>query len=341
MMRLSGYIILLSAHIEAGTPLEYSIAFTGGYDNNVMRFSNEELDRAAINPFLMGGSKTFDSFVSKMNVSAKKSLFNFHKKSVIANLTYTFSDYTHTPEKKYWSGGVDMAYKWGAYKNLKYSVRHLNNFYLRHYINRDISTTQFEPCLFTDRNQSLQLTQKIMKRLWINIGGGYLQRYYKKPFAEFDLDITYVKSRLNYKMQNFGTIGVQVNKGRALSKSHHLPDRPSSFNRSYQTTEWYLPLRVNKKLLLLNEIGFSTRIENRQYDTENPDDPLHSGRSHIDSKFDIWVKKKLGDSVGLVISSRYRVRSTKSDYNWVNDLKSFKQLQYWIKIEWDLVYDRY
>ena len=340
-MRIAGYIIVISAYIRGGTPLEYSISYTGGYDNNVMRFSKEEFERAAVNPLVMGGSKTFDSFVSKLNISAKKSVLNMRKKSLVVGASYTISDYAQTPEKKYWSGGVDIAYKWGPYRNLKYGVRHLNNFYLRHYVDRDISTTQLAPCLFTDRDQSIQLTQKVMKRSWFSIGGGYLQRYYKKPFAEFDLDISYLKGRLNYKIRNFGTVGVQVSRGRALSKSHHLPDRPSSFNRSYQTTEWYLPLRINKELPLFNEIGFSTRVEYRQYDTENPDDPLHAGRSHIDSKFDMWVKKKLGDSIGLSISSRYRARSTNSDYEWVDNLKSFKQFQHWIKLEWDLIYDRY
>ena len=48
----------------------------------------------------------------------------------------------------------------------------------------------------------------------------------------------------------------------------------------------------------------------------------------------MWVKEKLGDSIGLSISSRYRARSTNSDYEWVDNLKSFKQFQHWIKLEW-------
>ncbi len=340
-MNIIGYILLFSTILDAGTPLEYSISMTSGYDNNVMRFSKNEFDRAALDPLLMGGSKTFDSFITKWNISAKKSILTLNEKTIVASFAYTLSDYVHTPEKKYWSGGFDVAYKWGAYKNVKYSVRHLDNFYLRHYIDRDISRVQLSPCLFTDRNQSVQLTHKTSKRSWINIGGGYLQRYYAKPFTEFDLDIKYIKGKFNYKIRKFGTLGLQINRGRALSDSHHLPDRPSSFNRSYQTTEWYIPIKINKGIPFLTEIGFSTRIENRQYDTEDPNDPLHAGRSHLDSKYDVWIKKGLSESMSVAISSRYRMRSTNSDYDWVDDLKSFKQLQYWLKIEWDLVYDRY
>ncbi len=100
-------------------------------------------------------------------------------------------------------------------------------------------------------------------------------------------------------------------------------------------------MEINKNFYGSWRICVQLNVEYRQYDTENPDDPLHAGRSHIDSKFDMWVKKKLGDSIGLSISSRYRARSTNSDYEWVDNLKSFKQFQHWIKLEWDLIYDRY
>ena len=43
----------------------------------------------------------------------------------------------------------------------------------------------------------------------------------------------------------------------------------------------------------------------------------------------------------VTLSGRYRTRATESSYNWVTDLKSFNQLQFWCKMEMDLVYDRY
>ena len=100
-------------------------------------------------------------------------------------------------------------------------------------MNRDVSTETQSPCAFTDRNQSIVLTHRISKRYWANLGIGYLQRYYDKPFTEFDLNINYLKVKINHKIRKLGNISLQVNRGRALSQSHFLPDRPSSFNRSY------------------------------------------------------------------------------------------------------------
>ena len=175
----------------------------------------------------------------------------------------------------------------------------------------------------------------------MNVGSGYLQRYYSKPFTEFDLDIFYIRGKINYRLKNIGSIALQVDGGRASNITYVPELRPSSFDRSYHTLEWYLPFRINKNLNFFNEIGISARLESRQYDAESTNDPLHAGRSHLDSKYDFWIKKSISDNLSLTISSRFRTRVTDSEFTWVNDLKSFKQIQFWFNIEWDTIYDKY
>jgi len=321
--------------------MEYSLSFTSGYDNNVMRFSQNEFDNATQNLDLLGGANTFDSFVTKVGLSGKKPIWISGKKSIQLNGFINYSDYIHSPEKKYWSGGLDASFKWGSYRSLKYSIRHLDQFYLRHYINRDISTTKLDACAFTDRNHSLTLTDRITRRIWVNITPGVLQRYYNNPFTEFDLDIYYVKGKLNYKIKKVGTIAMQIDMGQAMSESHYLPNRPSSFNRSYETMEWYVPIKFTKNVPFLDEIGISAREETRIYVAEDLNDPLHAGRSHKDTKYDLWVKKRIFETMNVSFTTRYRERQTDSAYKWVADLKSFNQMQCWLKVEWDFIYDRY
>ena len=326
--------LLILSCLSARTPFEYTIGITGGYDNNVMRFSLEEFDQAAMDSEVMGGAKTFDSFVYRIGISGEKLLWKSMKKELSVNGLLNWADYRNNPEREYGSGGVDAIFKWGSYQNIKYSLRHLDSFYLRHYVNRDVSTETQSPCAFTDRNQSIALTHRISKQYWANLGVGYLQRYYDKPFTEFDLNINYVKVKLNHRIMKLGNISFQVNRGSATSQSHFLPARPSSFNRSYESLEWYFPIKVQKGIPFLNEIGISVRQENRVY-------PLHSGRNHVDSKYDLWLKKNLTESMKVTLSGRYRQRTTESAYDWVTHLKSFNQLQFWCKMELDLVYDRY
>ena len=337
-------IIFLTFNVSllaGGTPLEIEISIGAGYDDNAMRFSDNEISEAAQEIGMMGGAKTFDSFITKWGISALKELMINRKKSIKLRGFYSLSDYRDTPEKRYWSGGFDMSYRWGSYRNIKYSIRHLDEFYLRHYIDRDVSVSDLAACVFTDRNQNVTLTHRLSKLIWINISPGYLQRYYSRPFTEFDLDIVYLKGRINYKLKNIGSVALQINRGKANNISYSSQLRPSSFDRSYETVETFIPIKVNKNLPIISEVGVSLRTEYRVYEAEDVNDPLHSGRSHMDSKYDIWLKKKLTEDIGITLTSRYRSRTTDSSYSWVNDLKSFKQLQFWFNIEWDLIYDKY
>ena len=80
---LVSFIIL--SWIFAGTPLEYTLQVTTGYDSNVMRFSADEYLQAAPASDVMGGADTFDSFVYKLGLSGEKTLCNSRKKFFIVS----------------------------------------------------------------------------------------------------------------------------------------------------------------------------------------------------------------------------------------------------------------
>ena len=325
----------------AKTPIEYGFSLSSGYDDNVMRLSFTEVSETSNNSSILGGAKKLDSFTSKLGLFSKKSLWQLGKKELVVKGNIHWADYYHNQFKKYWSGGLDIIYRWGSYKNIKYTVRHLDDFYLRHYINRDVSNSEASPCLFSDQNQKITITYLVHKPYWANFSIGYLQRYYKIPFTEFDLDILYFKSKISRKINKIGSISLQIENGVAKSESHQRQFRPSSFNRSYETVEWFLPLTIRQKNKFFNEFGISIRQEKRKYVAEEFNDPLHSGRDHLDTKYDFWFKKKINEMISTTVSNRFRTRKTNSKYDWVSDLKSFDQFQVWIKIEWEFVYDQY
>ena len=334
------YFLVLSL-LSGSTPWNYTLSLGSGYDSNVLRLSSTEISNAGQNPELLGSSQNFDSFVTKYGFSLKKDLWVNNNKNLLFGSKFSNSNYAHTPEKRHWSGAIQITYKWGSYKNLKYSLQHLDKFYLRHYINRDIGNNELEACYFSDRNNSISLTHRISQRSWGALGVGFLQRYYNQPFTEFDLDITYLKIRLNFKFNKLGTLAFQINQGRAISESHLGVARPSSFDRSYNTQELFIPFILKHRLPFIQSMGISYRSEKRVYDAEDPNDVLHAGRSHVDRKLGLWIKKGIGEDLSLKLSTRLRSRETDSQYRWVRNLKSFHQLQFWLNIEWDLLYDKY
>ena len=78
-------IIFLTFNVSllaGGTPLEIEISIGAGYDDNAMRFSDNEISEAAQRIGMMGGAKTFDSFITKWGISALKELMINRKKSI-------------------------------------------------------------------------------------------------------------------------------------------------------------------------------------------------------------------------------------------------------------------
>ena len=71
-----------------------------------MRFSDNEISEAAQRIGMMGGAKTFDSFITKWGISALKELMINRKKSIKLRGFYSLSDYIDTPEKRF--GRVDL-----------------------------------------------------------------------------------------------------------------------------------------------------------------------------------------------------------------------------------------
>ena len=334
-------IISLFYFLEGSTPLNFTFGYHAGYDDNVMRFSSKEISDATSNAKHMGGSKTFDSYINKIHFQLNKSLFILKKKELVATSSLNLSNYVNNPNKDYWSGNFSLKYKWGSYKYFRYSLRHLDSYYLRHYIDRDISLNNLEPCSFSDNDQFISFSNKINRKNWYNLGIGFLQRYYDNPFTEFDLDIYYVRFKISQKIQKIGSISFQIDRAFADNITFGKTATSSEFDRSYESLEWYIPLKFKSPISLFDQIGFSIRQELRYYEAEASNDVLHAGRDHSDNKLTIWINKNFSDDLNISLSARFRHRQTNSSYDWVSDLKSFNQVQLWCKIKWGFSYDKY
>jgi len=334
-------IVLAFTFIFGSTPLNVSVLFHNGYDSNVMRFSIDEMDNVLNNKNIMAGASTFDSHIGRIGTRLAKSIYLKTGKEINISSSFNFSNYTNNPNKRYWSGNITSTYKFGSYKKLKYSIRHLDRYYLRHYVDRDVSTKALSPCFFTDRDQLVTMSNPLPKRMWITLGFGFLQRYYDTPFTEFDLDVRYLRLKMNKRIKRFGTVSFQIDRGLAKNISYNKTAISSEFDRSYENLEWYVPIKMDKSLYFFNEIGLSIRQEIRVYEAESLDDPLHAGRNHRDFKFDFWIAKDIKEDIELRLSVRYRNRNTESNYSWVEGLKSFNQVQYFCKLRWDFSYDKY
>ena len=343
-------IVILSFSILCGqswtdylhSPIKWTVGLTNGYDNNVLKLSSVEKKDAALEGDILGGADTFDSHYTRFSMSGlKKIQLVERKKQIQFYAKGNISNYTQNENRRYWSGNLKATYHWGSYRKLEYSIRHLDSYYIRHYIDRDVSTDELASCSFTDRDQRILVSYPIKRRLWTSGFVSYTQRYFDKPFTEFDLDIVTTALKISKKFRGFGTIAIEGKYGIADNITYGKTAKASDLDRSYKHFEWYIPVSYSQGIDVLDEVGISLRLDIRLYGAETMGDPLHSGRRHEEVKWDIWGEKELSENLTLKGSLRYRKRSTDSRFDWVSKLKTFDQVQAWVILEWDMIYDRY
>ena len=95
-------LFLLVTAISASTPINIHLSYHSGYDSNVMRFSQKEIQNAADDRSMMGGVGTFDSYVSRINTRLQKTLFVLGKKELGIASTFNLSNYVHNNHKNYY-----------------------------------------------------------------------------------------------------------------------------------------------------------------------------------------------------------------------------------------------
>lgn len=334
-------VTILMTFLFSSTPTHYKFSYSAGYDDNVLRLSESEINQSSSDLSILGGAKSFNSFLNKFSLTSDKTLFVREHHQIKYNFGINRTIYLNNNNKDYWSGNFQLKYRWGSYKNIKYSFRHLNEFYLRHYINRDVSNDSYKPCYFSDQKQMLSLSQKLNRYTWVNLSYIILNRYYNIPFTEFDLDIYSYRIKISRKLSNKILLSLQIENGQADNINYLKTAISSDFDRSYRATELYAPLILSDIVPYLPTFGISYRLESREYIAESVSDPLHSGRSHQDRKIDLWFEKDINEEIKLIFQIRNRFRSTSSAYKWVNDLKSFRQTQINFKIQWGYIYDKY
>ena len=343
-------IVILSFSILCGqswidylhSPIKWTVGLTNGYDNNVLKLSSVEKKDAALEGDILGGADTFDSHYTRFSMSGlKKIQLAERKKQIQFYAKGNISNYTQNENRRYWSGNLKATYRWGSYRKLEYSIRQLDSYYIRHYIDRDVSTNELASCSFTDRDQRILVSYPIKRRLWTSGFVSYTQRYFDKPFTEFDLNIVTTALKISKKFRGFGTIAIEGKYGIADNITFGKTAKASDLDRSYTHVEWFVPISYNQNFFGFDNVGFSMRRDIRIYGAETLADPLHSGRSHEEVKWDVWGEKNLSENLTLKGSLRYRIRTTNSQFEWVSELKTFDQVQAWVILEWDMIYDRY
>ena len=282
---------------------------------------------------MLGDSKTFDSQIIRSELKFRYSpVFSTkHKTNLIINAASVV--FKQSKNKSYSSYGVRFEQHLGPYQWFKIGYSLLPELLLRYYDDRDIISTQLIPCSFSNETIYLSYSYPIIKKTWLRLKGTKINQYYNEHFTEFDTDIFSGELRLTTSYFRKNKFIIFFENGIGTNISYNTGLLTTDLDRSNKFIQFggfwiYYPSKFLKSAIL-----YFTDNQ-RTYLGEDIHDPLHGGRKHEDIQVQIRLKKGLTPNFDIELRSKFRVRNVFSEFEWVEELKSFNRYEFSMKISY-------
>ncbi len=319
-------------------PLYFRATVGFGYDDNLLKFSALEKTSATADGLLPQAVATFDSEILKPEFrfiySPVLSLKN--TTNLILNLSY--ADYLQADRKSYTAFNLRLEQHLAPYSWLKFRYSYLPDYFLRLYKDEDLIGKVRKECSFSLQKLNLTYSFQVLKKTWLRLELGDTREYYNSNFTEYDTKLL----RRGLKMSTdifprFRLSGTYI-AGQGSNITFGSGYISTAKDRSFDHEMWGFSVKWYPENLI-SEVWLSQKTEHRRYLTDDPNDPLHAGREHFDSQLTVGITEDISSELRLQLRWTYRHRTTVSDFQWVEDLKSFSQNQIWLKFSYSFYAD--
>ena len=323
-------------------PIYYQINFSSGYDSNIFSFSERDLDKKEYGTNSLGKIKYYDSDYYRPTFKLIYSpvlldeyetnfIFNFQKK-----LYRTFH------QKNTFSTNSKFEIKFGSYHWLKMGYNYSPHNYLRRFQDLDVFSNDYFDCTYSNSKGYISYSVPITKKTWTRVIWEISDYFYNEHFTEFDTRV----HEFNWFFSHKWDKNVRYSLNIGLGDGHNFTYSNGLFstlhNRSFRSGNFKISRsRYNIKSFNLDKFYISFSTDNRNYLSEAIDDPLHSGRFHYDYQLYSSITKRLNSNYSLNLFMKLRKRHTISEFELVQDLKSFNKFEIGVKFTFNGVYDIY
>jgi len=315
-----------------------------GYDSNFLKFSDGEIDQTISGADILGNASTFDSDIikTKMKLFYSPVLSNIYETELY--FTFSHSMYRQLKEKSYVRYSLLYAQHLGPYSWLKIGYTNLPEYFIRNYIDRDITGTFRYPCSFSSEELFLSYSFPVGEVSWLRFKVKGINEFYNSHFTEFDQkkligQIVY-HSEISKRMQ----YSVSLSHGGSKNPTYNSGETSTLVDRSYLMDKIILGLtRKSKGNPLIEKYGMSLSVEQRLYDLESEVDYFDDWKFYFDSNVSIWSEMQIHEDIGLKVSYQYRNRKADSnpfgEFSWVEEVKDFSKHVLWFDFSYGLVID--
>ena len=333
---LFGQIFSQSLVQRLAAPVFYELDVQPNFQSNPLNLSDLEIQKASQDSEYLDGiaysSSNVISLTGKLTYSPR--LIADRKTRLDIQINHHY--YHDIPERSYQSYSMSIRQSLGKYRYLDLGYWILPQYYLRNYLYRDVRSllSSREACNFGTDRFWLGFQHRLSKKNTIEYGLTVRNEIYQAPFSHYDMNM--LEGDLKVVVGHFKTFTLATEFQYGLADNHNDYDDK---DRSYA----YLNIRPSMTLKIpgKHRIRLSGRYEQRAYESEQNDDPLHAGRYQDEVRIELTALPKLDGPFIVEPFAGYRQRWVDSSEPTVADLKSFSRYWFGIRIGFKSVIDMY
>ena len=335
--------------------LEVDLGLASIYDNNILRYSDEYLDRFRNNEdegrFHID---TYDDVILNPSLQITASYRIFGKLKSELDLDFSPRIYLVNPIKNWSYLNIGFRQYLTKRASLKFTYSYIPGFYIRHFKDDDWvevygdTPETYQPMGFSKDNYGIWMQNTFFKSTTIRLSFNYSSYFYNKHFIEYDSKDYCYGARLyqtiheRYKLE----IGYEFTSSDARgydepgeTKQNADESDPSYFENGFLARfNWKLPyfLKLNHNL----DVGCA--FEKRYYTSEHylELDPLHVGR--VDDVYHLSVSYEVSLLKSLQLSAFYRWNmrdsntSAEANKTYVSEEKDYHQNQFGLELTYNI-----
>lgn len=306
------------------TPVYITSSVLFGYDSNVLRLSEHEMENAFEDVSILGDMNTFDSGIvrSELEVEYSPALISGHETRFTFDANYSY--YSESLEKTYSSFSAKLETHLGRYSWFKAGYSIQPDIYLRTFVDKDQIGQDRISCIFANETVWSSLSFPVLKKTWVTGKAIQNRQYFNEFFTEFDMEKIKAEGRLTTARFNPFRMSLFYGIGEAVNSTYRSGLISTAFDRSYHEQSFGGNLKFHAEKWINSITGYIT-VNQRFYLSEDADDPLHTGREQEEIFYRLSVKKDLPKKFVIECVGHYRVRQTFSEFDWVEKLKSYSK----------------
>lgn len=317
-------------------PVRFQWGLEPEYQSNPLNLSDVEQVELATDPTILGSAETIDSGVltGLLKIYYEPRLAGrFTTRFFLFNF---YHYYTGIPDKNYASVNFTAIQPLGNWRYAKMGYSYVPSYYLRHYKDADLNDGVRYACDYTTDRLWLAFEHRIGRKLTVEWRGQMRSQYYNAHFTEYDVDIR--EGILDLRFEPNSRLDIDLNGVYAWAEdvNDHDPQ-----NRSYRNLEVTPGVAYSWREGFLRRMALDVAFRQRDYLSEEENDPLHNGRVQMETEVNVSVFPRNEGKFGWYVYGGYRQRQVDSDYQRTIDLKSFQRWHAGVRFTFDTIWDIY